>query len=59
MFFDDADLFAPVVPTLARLPSLAQEVFLVLLVGLTIIAIKMEMKCYYVVTCQDILLQYA
>ena len=58
MFFDDADLFFPLVPALARLPSLAWIVFFVLLAGLAILAIRMEMKCYDVVTCENIVLQY-
>ena len=58
VFFDDADLFFPLVPALARLPSLAWIVFFVLLVGLAILAIRMEMKCYDVVTRENIALQY-
>ena len=56
--FDDADLFFPVVLALARLPSFAWIVFFVLLAGLAILAIRMEMKCYDVVTCENIPLQY-
>ena len=58
MFCDDADHFFPLVPALARLPSLAWIVFFVLLVGLAIPAIRMDMKCYYVVTRENIPLQY-
>ena len=58
MFFNDADLFFPLVPALARLPSFAWIVFFALLVGLAILAIRMEMKCYYVVTRENIVVEY-
>ena len=40
MVFNNADLFFPLVPALARLPSLALVVFFVLLVDFAIIAIR-------------------
>ena len=58
MFFNDADLFFPLVPALVRLPSLAWIVFFVLLAGLAILAIRIDMKCYYVVTHENIVLEY-
>ena len=58
MFLDDADLFFSLVPALVRLPSLAWIVFFVLLAGLAILAIRMDMKCYYVVTRENIVLEY-
>ena len=58
MFFDDDDLFFPLVPAFVRLPSFAWIVFFVLLAGLAILAVRMEMKCYYVVTRENIVLEY-
>ena len=56
-------LFFPVVPALAKLPSLAWIVFFVLLVGLAIPAIRIEQnqtgtKCYYFVKWYYIVLEY-
>ena len=46
------------VPALARLPSFAWIFFFVLLAGLAILAIRMDVKCYYVVTRGNIVLEY-
>ena len=56
--FDDDDLFFLLVPALARLPSLAWIFFFVLLADLAILAIRIDMKCYYVVTRENNVLEY-
>ena len=58
MFFNDADLFFPLVPALARLPSLAWVVFFVLLAGFSHPCNQNGTKCYDVVTRENIVLEY-